>query len=78
MMVGLLDEISEQPFSLLREDKGGKISDIQNNTNVSKWVLAIDIIVMSLRGIGISVTSMSLGDIVLFCISQIFPTMISY
>ena len=35
-------------LSLLREVKGGKISDIQNSTNESKQVLVTDIIVQSL------------------------------
>jgi len=38
-------------FSLLREVKGGKISDIQNNTNKSKQVLITYITVPSLQGI---------------------------
>ena len=35
-------------LSLLREVKGGKISDIQNNTNKSKPVLVTDITIPSL------------------------------
>ena len=36
-------------LSLLREVKGGKISDIQNSTNESKQVLVTDITVPSLQ-----------------------------
>ena len=61
-------------LSLLREVKGGKISDIQNNTNKSKRVLVTDITVPSLRGMVISVTSTSLDEFVLFCMSEIFSS----
>ena len=61
-------------LSLLREVKGGKISDIQNNTNESKQVLVTDITVPSLRGTVISVTSTSLDEFVLFCMSEIFSS----
>ena len=52
-------------LSLLREVKGGKISDIQNNTNESKRVLVTDINVPSLQGMVLTVTSMSLDEFVL-------------
>ena len=61
-------------LSLLREVKGGKISNIQNNTNESKRVLVTDITVPSLRGTVISVTSMSLDEFVLFCMSEILSS----
>ena len=61
-------------LSLLREVKGSKISDIQNNTNESKRVLVTDITVPSLRGTVISVTSTSLDEFVLFCMSEILSS----
>ena len=62
-------------LSLLREVKGGKISDIQNSTNESKQVLVTDITVSSLPGTVISVTSMSLDMLVLFCMSEILSSL---
>ena len=64
-------------LSLLREVKGGKISDIQNNTNESKRVLVTDITVPSLRGTVISVTSTSLDEFVLFLCQKFCPPMTS-
>ena len=61
-----MDKDSNRPFccminnyllSLFRKVKGGKISDIQNNTNKSKQVLITDITILSLQGTVISVTS---------------------
>ena len=60
---------------LLREVKGGKISDIQNSINESKQVLVTDITVPSLRGTVIFVTSMSLDKLVLFCMSEILSSL---
>ena len=62
-------------LSLLREVRGGKISDIQNSINESKQVLVTDITVPSLRGTVISVTSMSLDKLVLFCMSEILSSL---
>ena len=70
-------KVNNYLLSLLREVKGGKISDIQNNTNKSKRVLVTDITVPSLRGKVISVTSMSLDKFVLFSMSEILPPLTS-
>ena len=66
-----IDNVFNYLLSLFREIKGGKISDIQNNTNESKQVLVTDITVPGLRGTVISVTSTSLDEFVLFCMSEI-------
>ena len=61
-------------LSLLREVKGGKNSDIQNNANESKQVLVTDITILSLQGTVISVTSTRLDEFVLFYMSEILSS----
>ena len=59
-------------LSLLREVKGGKTSDIQNNTNESKLVLVTDITIPRKLGMGLSVTSTPLDSFVFFLCQKFY------